>query len=235
MAVMQLVEAGKIDLDAPVSNYLEAFSGRPAGAITIRQLLSHTSGFSTLQGNASHTDITGGPDELARRVDQLAEVEPAHEPGAKWEYSNTNYQILGRLVEVVGGQDYQSYVTENILEPIGMENSFVSDGEVHESMATGHRPWFGTKRPLPDNTTYRATAPQGGIVASARDLARYLLTMMNGQDDVLSADGKALMMRPASETSPGYGFGWFVDPTNEHCRAFRVEPRLRNARDDDPG
>ena len=54
LAVMQLVEAGEIDLDAEISQYLDGFSGRPAGAITIRQLLSHTSGFSTLQGNASH-------------------------------------------------------------------------------------------------------------------------------------------------------------------------------------
>ena len=53
LAVMQLVEAGKIDLDAEISQYLDGFSGRPAGAITIRQLLSHTSGFSTLQGNSS--------------------------------------------------------------------------------------------------------------------------------------------------------------------------------------
>ncbi len=56
----------------------------------------------------------------------------------------------------------------NILEPVGMEHSFVADGEVHESMATGHRPWFGTKRPLPENRTHRGTAPQGGIVASAK-------------------------------------------------------------------
>ena len=112
LAVMQLVEEAKIDLDAPVSNYLEAFSAQPAGAITIRQLLSHTSGFSTFQGNASYTDITGGPDELALRVEQLAEVEPAYEPDEKWEYSNTNYQILGRLVEVVGGQDYQTLCHE---------------------------------------------------------------------------------------------------------------------------
>ena len=75
----------------------------------------------------------------------------------------------------------------------------------------GTRPWFGTKRPLPENTTDRGTAPQGGIIASASDLARYLMMMMNGQDDVLSAEGKALMMRPASDTSPFYGFGWFVD------------------------
>ena len=214
LAVMQLVEAGKIDLDAHVYHYLDGFSGRPAGAITVRQLLSHTSGFSTLQGNASYTPITGGKDELARRVDQLAEVTPAHAPDENWEYSNTNYQILGRVVEVVSGQEYQTYVAENILDPVGMRNSFVADGEVHESMATGHRPWFGTKKPLPENRPPRGTAPQGGIVASANDLARYLQTMMNGRDDVLSAEGKALMMRPASTASPFYGLGWFVDSGN---------------------
>ena len=81
-------------------------------------------------------------------------------------------------------------------------------------MATGHRPWFGTKKPLPENRTQRGTAPQGGIVASANDLARYLQTMMNGHDDVLSAEGKSLMMRPASAASPFYGLGWFVDSGN---------------------
>ena len=78
-------------------------------------------------------------------------------------------------------------------------------------MASGHRPWFGSKRPLAVNHTDLGTAPQGGIIASASDLARYLLMMMNGQDDVLSAKGKAAMMRPASTASPFYGFGWFVD------------------------
>ena len=212
LSVMQLVEADKIDLDAEVSDYLGGYSGRAAGAITIRQLLSHTSGFSTLQGNASLTDTTGGRGELARRVDQLADVTPTSPPGERWEYSNTNYEILGGVVEVVSGQTYQTYVAEHIFEPVGMEHSFVADGEVHESMATGHRPWFGTKTPLPDNRTSRGTAPQGGIVASAYDLARYLATMMNRRDDVLSAAGKALMIRPAGPASPYYGLGWFVEP-----------------------
>ncbi len=214
LAVMQLVEAGEVDLDTGMSQYLDGFSGRPAGAITIRQLLSHTSGFSTLQGNTSHTDATSGADELARRVDALVDVNPAYGPDERWEYSNTNYLILGRLIEVVSGQYYQTYVADNILEPVGMEHSFVADGEVHESMATGHTPWFVTKRPLADKATSRGMAPAGGIVATARDLARYMQMMMNGEDDVLSAEGKALMMRPASATSPFYGFGWFVDSGN---------------------
>ncbi len=212
LAVMQLAEADEIDLDAPISRYLDVFTGRPAGPVTIRQLLSHTSGFSTLQG--SHVQSARGqrPDTLARVVAGLAEVAPAHAPGSRWEYSNVNYQILGRLIEVVSGQDYQAYVTTHILEPVGMTHSFVADGEVHPEMATGHRPWFGTKRPLGLIRTDRRTAPQGGIIASARDLARYLGVMMNGEDDVLSAAGKAAMMRPASDASPFYGFGWAVDP-----------------------
>ncbi|MGB9373274.1 MAG: serine hydrolase domain-containing protein [Jiangellales bacterium] len=214
LAVMQLVENGQVDLDAELSQYLDGFAGQPAAAITVRQLLSHTSGFSTLQGNASHSDDTGGEDELARLVDGLGEVVPAYPPGERWEYSNTNYQILGRLIEVVSGQDYQTYVATSILQPVGMDDSFVADGDVHEEMATGHRPWFFTKRPLPDNTTDRGTAPQGGVIASAHDLALYMQMMMNGEDDVLSAEGKALMMRPAGPTSPYYGLGWFIDPSN---------------------
>lgn len=214
LAVMQLVEAGKIDLDARLSDYLDGFSDRPAGAVTIRQLLSHTSGFSTWQGNTQPAQSNPGKDSLANRVEQLEAVTPAYKPGTKWEYSNTNYQILGRIIEVVSGQTYQVYVTTHILQPLGMTHSFVSDGKIHEAMATGHRPWFGTEQPLPPTRTERATAPQGGIVASASDLARYLRTMMNGEDDVLSAADKALMMHPASKASPFYGFGWFVDASN---------------------
>jgi hypothetical protein len=61
------------------------------------------------------------------------------------------------------------------------------------------------------NHTDIGTAPQGGIIASASDLARYMMMMMNGKDDVLSARGKAAMIHPASNGSPFYGFGWFVD------------------------
>jgi CubicO group peptidase (beta-lactamase class C family) len=214
LAVMQLVEAGELDLDTEVSQYLDSFSGGPAGVITIRQLLSHTSGFSTLQGNTAYTDDTSESDELERRVSALADVDPAYEAGERWEYSNANYAILGRLIEVASGQEYQAYVAANILEPVGMAHSFVADGEIHESMATGHRPWFGTKRALPENATDRGTAPQGGIVASASDLALYMQMMMNGEDDVLSAENKALMMRPAGNASPRYGFGWFLDTAN---------------------
>jgi CubicO group peptidase (beta-lactamase class C family) len=211
MAVMQLVEAGSVDLDTGIAHYLDVFSGRPSGAITIRQLLSHTSGYSTRQGNDAHTDLTPRDDELSRQVEQIAQWTPAHEPGARWEYSNANYQVLGALIEAVSGQAYGDYIETAILAPIGMDDSFVADGRRHDAMATGHRPWFGTKRPIENHRTQRVMAPAGGVIASARDVARYVAVMMNGKDDVISAQGKAAMLRPASAASPFHGLGWFVD------------------------
>ena len=196
LAVMQLVEAGAVGLDDPISAHLDDFAGGPGADVTVRQLLSHTSGYSTLQGNSS----PAAPSDA-----------PANRPGEIWEYSNTNYQILGRLIEAESGDDFATYVEEHILEPVGMDDSFVPDGAVHEDMAVGHTSWFWTKRPIDDRTTSRETAAQGGVVATATDLALYLQVMINGEDDVLSAEAKATMMRPASEASPFYGLGWFID------------------------
>ena len=213
LAVMQLVEAGLVDLDAPGGDYVAALAGRPAGTPTVRDLLSHTSGFSTLQGNTGRGVGSSASDALERQVDRLADVEPAYAPGTRWEYSNANYQVLGRLIEEVAGTSFQAYLAEHVLEPVGMQDSFVADGQVHPEMAAGHTPWFWTVRPLPETATDRVTAPQGGVVASAHDVALYLAMMMNGEDDVLSAAGKAEMMRPASAASPYYGLGWFLDPS----------------------
>ena len=111
----------------------------------------------------------------------------------------------------MSGRDYAGYIQAEILEPIGMAHSFVADGESHDSIAVGHTPWFGMKRPVKQTATHRMSAPVGGIIASAGDMARYLAMMMNGEDDIISAASKAEMMRPASDVSPFYGFGWYVD------------------------
>ena len=71
---------------------------------------------------------------------------PAHPPEDSWEYSNANYLVAGRLVEVVSGEPFQDYVEHHILRPVGMADSFVADGEVDDDMATSHTPWFGTTR-----------------------------------------------------------------------------------------
>lgn len=214
LAVMQLAEAGELSLDDPISRHLPAFADRSSGAITIRQLLSHTSGYSTFQGLVPAPETSTGDGPIARRAAGAAAMDPTHGPSEVWEYSNANYQILGRLIEVVSGEPYTGYIGTHILEPLGMDHTFVSDGEIHPEMATGHKPWFGTKRAIEEHRTDPGSAPQGGIVSSASDVARYMLVMMNGESDILSAEGKARMMEPANQASPFYGLGWFLNLEN---------------------
>lgn len=211
LAVMQLVETRDVDLEAPVSRYLDVFAGRASGAVTIRQLLSHTSGYSTRQGNDASAARAQDGDDLQLQVARMAERAPAHEPETRWQYSNANYKILGAVIEAVSGLDYAAYVEAKILAPIGMDASYVSGGARHGETAVGHRPWFGSKRPLSGASARRVNGPAGGVVSTASDMALYLAMMMNGQDDVISAESKAAMLRPASAVSPHYGFGWSLD------------------------
>lgn len=211
LAIMQLVEAGEIKLDDPVSTILSAYANGPGSRITVRQLLNHTSGYSTVQGNSLHTNSIADELALARYVESLASLEPAHEPGTVWEYSNTNYQILGAIIEQVSGQDYANYVEGRILEPLGMTNSSVGDRAANSDTASGHRPWFGGTRVFDGHKSNPINDPAGGITASANDMALYLAMWLNKKDDVLSARGKDLMMRPSGPVSPNYGLGWFLD------------------------
>ena len=211
LAIMQLVEAGKLRLDMPVAACLPAFRDRASGAITIRQLLSHTSGYSTVQGNRAPDP---GDTTLAAHVARVATWSLAHPPGSRWQYSNTNYRILGAVIETVSGQAYADYITAHILKPLDMRDSFVGDGHPPADIAIGHRPWFGGKRVYAEPRTSAVNAPAGGIFASANDLGRYLAMMIDGRDDMLSARGKAMMLRPASDVAPFYGLGWFVDPAS---------------------
>jgi len=211
LAVLQLVDAGRVELDSPIADYLGVFDGQAAGQVTIRQLLSHTSGYSTFQGNLFQTHRRDGPDALADNVRDLAHLMPAQAADSQWQYSNANYLILGTLVENMSGRAFADYIQTEILDPAGMDDSFVANGSSYDHVARGHRPWFGTKRALEGRSFARGGAPAGGIVASANDVARYLAILMNGEDDLISAESKALMLQPASPTSPFYGFGWSLD------------------------
>jgi len=226
MAIMKLVEDGKIDLDSSILTYLSAFKNQPTGIITVRQLLSHTSGYSTKQGNGTDIDRRQDKDALQRQVTRIAQWKPHHAPDTRWQYSNANYLILGALIEQVSGDDYAHYIQSKILDPIGMTNSFVGDGEVYQNMADGHQPWFWTKRRLAHKHTDRVTAPMGGVIATASDLGLYLSVMLNDEDDIITAKSKSIMMQPASELSSFYGFGWYIDASNKTVSHSGLSPGI---------
>ena len=95
-----------------------------------------------------------------------------------------------------------------------MHNSFVADGGTYHDIAVGHQPWFAGKRGLKTSATDPTTAPTGGVIATVNDLALYCKMMLNGDDDIVSAESKRLMMQPGSPLSPYYGLGWHLNRSN---------------------
>jgi CubicO group peptidase (beta-lactamase class C family) len=213
LAVMQLVEAGQVTLDAPVQRYLPWFrvaDPQAAAQVTVRQLLTMTSGIS---GNGALATFTWTDDDdaaLERHVRYLAQVGLDFPPGRGFEYSNANYTTLGAIVQAVSGQSYEEYVRQHILAPLDMQHTFLSqdDAQAH-GLATGYIWWFGI--PVATALAYnRGDLPAGFIISSAEDMGHFVIAQMNGgryQDrSVLSPAGIASMhTEPVPNT---YAMGW---------------------------
>ncbi len=220
LAVMQLVEAGRIDLDAPAQRYVPWFAVADADAsakITIRQLLNQTSGFSTASGRRTLTDFSSGDDALENRVRGLRDVALSTPVGTTYQYSNCNYQVLGLIVQQVSGQSYEAYVAEHVFAPLAMNHTYTSKQmAIENGLAMGYRTWFG--RPVAfDETLPRASVPQGFIISTAQDMSHYLIAQLNGgqyrQTRVLSANGIATLHQGAAREGNSdvyYGMGWNV-------------------------
>lgn len=213
LAVMQLSEQGRIDLDAPVQRYLPWFRVADAGAsgrITVRHALHHTTGLATRTPHASED-----PASIAAHVRALAEVALVHEPGAVHEYASPNYLVLGAIVEQVTGQSYADYVERHIFAPLAMQRSFTAqETAMQRGMAHGHRYWFGFPRPIVD--AHEADRmPTAALIASAEDLGHFLIMQLNGgQYDghpLVSPDVLATMHSPGVKGEGfSYGMGWRI-------------------------
>lgn len=213
LAIMQLVEAGRIDLNAPAQRYLpwfrvadEAVSAR----ITVAQLLNHTSGIPTTAPQA-----TGANAPITDHVRALASVQLVAAPGTLHQYASPNYLVLGAIVEQVGGQPFGTYVEEHIFRPLGMTHSFtVQAAAIEQGMALGHRYLFGF--PQIANFPHEAgRLPTAALISSAEDMAHVLIAQLNdgsynGQP-LLSASGVATMHRGTAQGGGfQYGMGWRV-------------------------
>jgi CubicO group peptidase (beta-lactamase class C family) len=204
VAILQLVEAGKIDLDAPVQRYLPWFRVADESAsaqITVRHLLYHTSGLP--ESAATEYGITGDqrPDALEQQVRELSNITLADPVGKAYHYSNPNYRVLGLIIQQITGQPYEAYMQEHVFAPLEMHQTFTSPEAVGPlALAKGYRYLFGL--PLPFNEPFdRGGVASGGIIASAEDVAHFLIANLNegryGDTQIVSAPGMAEMQRPA--------------------------------------
>jgi CubicO group peptidase (beta-lactamase class C family) len=224
LAVMQLVEAGKIELDAPAQRYIPWFRVADEAAsaqITVRHLLNQTSGFSTAAGRKESIDFDSSTQALENRVRRLRDVELTEPVGATYQYSNCNYQALGLIVQIVSGQEFESYVQQHILSPLDMRNSFTSKEEAQQhGLALGHRSVFGLPLAF-DEPFPRGSVPSGFIISSAEDMSHYLIAHLDegryGGAALLSPAGIVELHHPAArqgDSETFYGMGWEVGPIN---------------------
>lgn len=249
VAIMMLVEEGKVAVSDPVERHLPEFRGlwmntskpgeqerrqvRPPRAITLRDLLTHTSG------------MIGNPPEgirelyskmhltLAEAVTIYSQQPLDFEPGTKWQYSNPGIATLGRVIEVASGQPFEKFLSERIFQPLGMKDSFVFvpqdkidriamvykrvDGKLQRS---------GSDILGGDPSQYRRgskySAPEFGMYSTASDLVALYQMMLNGgtynSKRLLSRASVNLMttlhtgsIEPAGHsTGMGYGLAWTV-------------------------
>jgi CubicO group peptidase (beta-lactamase class C family) len=172
-ALMRLVDEGRLDLDAPVRDYLPEFrvaDEEVAAAVTVRHLLTHTAGWF----GDDFTDPGDGDDALARYVEAMADLPQIAPLGEHFSYNNAALAVAGRIVEVLTGQTYEAALKDLVLAPLGMERSFFFAEEVvTEAVAAGHDAPAGTPVVVGPWAIPRAANPAGGIVSDIRDLLRY--------------------------------------------------------------
>jgi D-alanyl-D-alanine carboxypeptidase len=222
-AILQLQEQRKLSIDDKLSKYFPNFPH--AREITLRQMLNQVSGLEDYLGGKtplapSQLATGGGLSTVAMRVDV-----PLHfTPGTQWEYSNTNYYVLGKVVEKVSGQSYESYVREHLFTPAGMTHSgFMSDEPTIDDFAVGY--WRGPKndqplQPAPEIQEGWAGGA-GGIVSTLADMAAWNTALTSGK--IVSPQDYLLMTTPPKlpgDAHTTYGMGLGVDPLDGHKRIW---------------
>ena len=208
LSIMQLVEAGRMSLDANVATYLPA--APHASEITIRELLSHTSGLPNLTDMAFSTGLVANPTTPQKMLAPLVSQPLDFAAGSKYEYSNSNDVVLAQIVETLEGRPLADVVRERIFATAAMtQSSFTSSSDA--SIATGYDDAAATK-PSPfydESWLYGA----GDLVTSATDLARFDIALMNGK--IVTMQTLATMqqpLEPMGDANIGYGLGFMSAP-----------------------
>lgn len=206
VAVMMMVDEGKLSLDDPVGKHIPAFNNvrhkdgkPPARPITLRHLLTHTSGV-----GAPTLDLRGGKATLAEFADAVAAQPLRFEPGSKWEYGGlTNISVAGRLVEIASGQEFAAFMAERIFRPLGMaDTGFWPDDARRAKISVIYKPGKDKKELEPTSVPWinarpedkdRAPNPSGGLFSTAGDVAAFYQMLLNGGE----LNGKRLLSAKA--------------------------------------
>lgn len=200
VAVLMLQDEGKLSVDDAVEKFLPEFKNqmllvtktpdaivlkKPGRRITLRDLLTHTSGL-TSDAPETGRDLMLGERTLAYALQPLT-----YEPGSKWQYSNPGINTLGRIVEVVSGQNFANFLDARLLKPLGMKDTTFWPTEAQaRRVAKAYQPGPDNKglaevdnyflKGLPLTARWRTAIPAGGLYSTAADMAKFYQMMLNG-------------------------------------------------------
>jgi CubicO group peptidase (beta-lactamase class C family) len=174
VALLRLVEAGKLDLEAPVRTYVPELKLRDPGVaetVTVLQLLNHSAGWA----GDDFTDTGEGDDAVAKYVEHMAELQQVTPPGFIVSYNNASLVLAGRVIEKVTGMTYERAIRELVLDPVGLSMTMFFPNEVmtHRFVVGHRREEDGTVRVLRPWAMPRSGNPMGGMAASAPDQLRW--------------------------------------------------------------
>jgi len=230
-AIMLLVHDGKLCYDDSLSQIFPDFPayGR---AITIRQMLNHTSGLIDYEGLLAQK-YPGIPDEKIPQIKDSGVLEllkqqstTKFQPATRWEYSNSGYVLLGIVVEKVSGMSFGDFLHHRIFQPLGMSGTSAYEKGKNEvtNRAYGHSKTADGWRET-DQSSTSATLGDGGVYTSLDDLEKWdhalthhTLLSAKEMEPALTPPGRWRPENPNGEAAQLYGFGWFLDPYHGHRR-----------------
>jgi serine beta-lactamase-like protein LACTB len=226
VAIMRLVEKGKIDLDTPVSKYLPEFAPKnpfDKGEVTLRQLMAHRSGLIRESPVGNYFDPTGPT--LEKTVRSVNGLELVYPPGTRIKYSNAAIATVGYVLEKTQGERFETFLKKDVLDTIGMTASaFEVTPEVKKHLAEAVM-WTYHGREFPAPTFELGMAPAGSMYAPVGDLAKFMHCLFAG-----GKAGETQVVKPATldemfkpqfappDAKSGFGIGFMVGELDGHKR-----------------
>lgn len=209
-AVMQLVQAGKLDLNEPISSYLPDYPKATGDLITLHHLMTHTSGIPNYTDDGSYQDIMILQTSVEELIERFKDLPLEFAPGKQFNYSNSGYVLLGAIIEAAAGESYAEVLTEQIFEPLGMTNSgYEQTGTVMDKRAAGY---YKMGRTLKNANYIHMSGPfsAGALYSTVEDMFLWDQSWYTNQ--LLNEENRNLVFtKHISQGSEFYGYGWDID------------------------
>lgn len=244
LGILSLEKSGQINLNDEVTKYIPWLKVKYKGkevSITIQQLLNHSSGIPSK--SIDKIPVSNEDNALEETVKTLVGIELDSEPGNNFKYATINYDVLGLIIEKVTGMSYEKYMEENVLDLLGLNNTYVNKNEVvNENMTKGYKIGF-LKAQLYETPVYRGNKPAGYIISNAEDMAKWLKIQMGTMNelkfdkDIIKKSHEANSTVMPVGDGGFYTSGWFIysggkvlhggnNPNYSSCIMFNTKDKV---------